>query len=180
MVRDKPEKTVSVFGPDNTYLSHCTWDRASNLLKSGRAEKTGPHSIRLMETKAQRAEKNRQIIEDAGRICYICGMYIPEDETATIDHVIPKAKDRIYTESAWNKKCCCYRCNNDKGNMSLVDYVIHIFNHRFDYDYISDQKFSEIKTYAFKIQSEYQAMIKKAKAEEKKNKRGRRKYYGNR
>lgn len=178
MVRDKPEKKVTVYGPDDCYLSRCTWERALTLLESDRAEKVGASSIRLKETKAQRAEKKRKIIEDAGRICYICGMYIPEDEDATIDHMIPKSKDRIHTETEDNMKCCCYRCNNDKGNMKLVDYVMHIADHRLEYDYISDQRFNELKIYAFKAQKEYQDKIKSQKKQIRN--KGRRKRHGNR
>lgn len=156
----KGKKTVAVFGPDNVYLSHCTWDRAMNLLQSNRAKKLSATSIKLKETKAQIAERRQKIIEDAGRICYICGIYIPEDETATIDHMIPKAKDRIHAEMEENMKCCCYRCNNDKGSMSLVDYVMHISDHRQEYDYISDQRFNELKKYAFRAQKEFQEKAK--------------------
>ena len=45
-------------------------------------------------------------------------------------------------------KCCCERCNNDKGNMKLSEYVAHIFRYRDKYDYISDKRLSYLKNYA--------------------------------
>lgn len=156
MGQKKATKTIAVFSPEEQYLSHCTWDRALNLLESGRATRLSATTIKLKETKRERAEKRQKIIEDAGRICYICDMYIPEDETATVDHMIPKASDRIYTETEENMKCCCYRCNNDKGNRSILDYVMYIMDHRQEYDYISDEKLESLKGFAFKVHKEYQ------------------------
>lgn len=141
------KKTIAVFDPDGKYLSHCTWNRALGLLQTGRAIRLNATTIRLKQTKRQRIKEKHDIIAQSKRICYICNRVIPEDETATIDHVIPKSRDKradVYS----NMKCCCERCNNDKGNMKLSEYVAHIFRYRDKYDYISDKRLSYLKNYA--------------------------------
>ena len=125
-------KTIAVFGPDNKYLSHCTWKRALGLLESGRAIRLDATTIRLKQTKRERIKKKHDIIAESKRICYICNTRIPEEETATVDHIIPKSRDRradVYD----NMRCCCNRCNNDKGNMKLSEYVKHIIENREQY-----------------------------------------------
>ena len=122
-------KTIAVFGPDNKYLSHCTWKRALGLLESGRAIRLDATTIRLKQTKRERIKKKHDIIAESKRICYICNTRIPEEETATVDHIIPKSRDRradVYD----NMRCCCSRCNNDKGNMKLSEYVKHIMENK--------------------------------------------------
>ena len=140
-------KTIAVFGPDNKYLSHCTWQRALGLLESGKAIRLNATTIRLKYTKRERIKKKHDIIAESKRICYICSTHISEEETATVDHIIPKSRDKradVYE----NMRCCCARCNNDKGNMKLSEYVNHIFKNREKYDYITDKRLEYLKNFA--------------------------------
>ena len=52
------KKTIAVLGPDNVYLSHCTWKRALGLLESGRAIRLDATTVRLKQTKKERIKKN--------------------------------------------------------------------------------------------------------------------------
>lgn len=152
------KKTIAVLGPDNVYLSHCTWNRALGLLQSGRAIRLDATTVRLKQTKKERIRKKHSIIADSKRICYICNTRIPEEEIATIDHIIPKSRDRradIYA----NMRCCCSRCNNDKGNMTLSEYVQHIFDNRELYDYISNKRLKYLKRFAKLYEEEFYSKV---------------------
>ena len=147
-------KTIAVFGPDNKYLSHCTWKRALGLLESGRAIRLDATTIRLKQTKRERIEKKHDIIAESKRICYICNTRIPEEETATVDHIILKSRDRradVYD----NMRCCCSRCNNDKGNMKLSEYVKHIIENREQYAYITNKRLEYLKNFAKYYEEEF-------------------------
>ena len=147
-------KTIAVFGPDNKYLSHCTWKRALGLLESGRAIRLDATTIRLKQTKRERIKKKHDIIAESKRICYICNTRIPEEETATVDHIIPKSRDRradVYD----NMRCCCSRCNNDKGNMKLSEYVKHIIENREQYAYITNKRLEYLKNFAKYYEEEF-------------------------
>lgn len=140
-------KTIAVFGPDNKYLSHCTWKRALRLLESKRAIRLNATTVRLNQTKRDRVNAKHNIIAEAKRICYICNTHIPEEETATVDHIIPKSRD--YRADVYsNMKCCCSRCNNDKGSMKLSEYIRHIIKHREKYDYITNKRLEYLKNFA--------------------------------
>lgn len=151
-------KTIAVFSPDNKYLSHCTWKRALGLLQSGRAIRLDATTIRLKQTKRERIKKKHDIIAESKRICYICNTHIPEDEIATIDHIIPKSRDRradVYD----NMRCCCNRCNNDKGNMKLSEYVKHILDNREKYEYITDKRLDYLKNFAKFYEEEFYSKL---------------------
>lgn len=135
----RQHKTIAVLGPDRAYLSHCTWQRASILLANGRAKKIDATTVMLKETKHDRKKKMNSIIEEADRMCYICGDKIPEDDVATIDHVIPKSRDK-YADVYENMRCCCDRCNIDKGNMKPIEYLHFILNNRESHSYLSDER----------------------------------------
>lgn len=80
----------------------------------------------------------KEVIEKAKRICYICGEYIPEGEIASIDHFIPvklSGKD-----SKENLQCCCTRCNAEKGNMLLSEYIERMKENPTKYHYINFEK----------------------------------------
>ena len=152
------KKTIAVFGPDNVYLSHCTWNRALSLLESGRAIKLNATSVRLKQTKKERIKKKHSIIADSKRICYICNIRIPIEETATIDHIIPKSRDRR-ADTYENMRCCCSRCNNDKGNMTLSEYVKHILEDREIYNYISNKRLEYLKNFAKFYEEDFYAQL---------------------
>ena len=122
-------------------------DRALSLIETDRAEwiEKG-QALRIFYDKRRWKIIKDRIISDANRICYICGERIPEDEIATIDHVIPMSRriSPCYKES--NLRCCCLRCNGDKGDMDIQEYVDHIENNRYDYEYIPNERIEYLKT----------------------------------
>ena len=64
------------------------------------------------------------------------------DNLITIDHVIPKkfgGKDE-----EWNLRCCCFRCNKDKGCRSIREYFKYIHANRKDYLYITDYQLNQL------------------------------------
>lgn len=145
-------------------MSHCTWKKASTLLCSGRADRVNATTIRLKETKRMRKDNMRKIIEESGRRCYICGEVIPESDCATIDHVVPKSRDR-FSDTYENMQCCCSRCNSDKKNMMPTEYIQHILNNREQYDYLSDERIQYLKEefMAYQDYFAYQKRQKKSK-----------------
>lgn len=147
-------RTIAVFGPDNKYLSHCTWKRALGLLESNRAIRLDATTVMLKQTKKERIKKKHDIIAEAKRICYICNEHIPDEDIATIDHIIPKSRDKC-ADVYENMRCCCVRCNNDKGNMKLSEYVKHIISERDKYDYISDKRLAYLKHFAKYYEEEF-------------------------
>ena len=126
-------------------------------------------TIRLKETKKMRKDNMRKIIEASGRRCYICGDIIPETDCATIDHVIPKSRDR-FSDTYENMQCCCSRCNSDKKNMMPTEYIRHILRNRKQYDYLSDERIEHLKQEF----ADYQAHFAYQKRKKKGRRRGRR------
>jgi 5-methylcytosine-specific restriction endonuclease McrA len=54
--------------------------------------------------------------------CYICG--IPLDiNTMTLDHVVARTRDPSLRFELKNLAPCCYKDNNDKGSLSLEQYL---------------------------------------------------------
>lgn len=53
----------------------------------------------------------------------------PPRNMRTIDHIVPQCRlsDQLYpTDTKWrgmNKVNCCFRCNNDKGDMWPLDWL---------------------------------------------------------
>ena len=137
------KRTVTVIGPNGSFKSRCTSEKANGLIASGRGVFVSKNKIKITETKQQRNAVKQRIISDAGRICYICGKKIPYESTATIDHVIPKSRDYAADRYS-NMKCCCVRCNKDKGNMTINEYVVNILLNRQKYSYISNRQITKL------------------------------------
>lgn len=152
------KKTIAVLGPDNVYLSHCTWDRALGLLESGRAIRLNATTVRLKHTKKERIRRKHNIIAESQRICYICNTRIPNEETATIDHIVPKSRDKR-ADTYSNMRCCCSRCNNDKANRTLSEYVQHMIENRQSYMYISDKRLKFLANFAKFYEEEFYSKI---------------------
>ena len=133
------KKTIAVFDPNNVYLSHATSKRALTLLQSGKAIRIDATTIKLKHTKKESVETRHKIISDARRICYICNRVIPVSEKATIDHVIPRSRAKN-SDTAINMRCCCRRCNEDKNNRTLSEYIEYIIDNREQYHYISSKQ----------------------------------------
>ena len=153
------KKTIAVLSPNNIYLSHCTFKRALGLVESGRAVKLNASTIRLIQTKKERMKTKHKIIEDAGRVCYICNRIIPDNEKATVDHIIPKSRDKR-ADIPINMRCCCEHCNNDKNNMTISEYVAHIIENREQYDYISNNRLKHLKNFAVLYEESYRVTVK--------------------
>lgn len=158
MAIKKAKKTIAVLGPDNIYLSHCTWKRALSLMQSGKAVRLNATTIKLAQTKRQRIETKHRIIKEENRICYICNRYIPETEKATIDHMIPKSRNKRADISS-NMRCCCTRCNNDKDNMTLLEYVKHMKENRDMYDYISNKRLKFLEDFAIMYEEKFDLLV---------------------
>lgn len=65
----------------------------------------------------------KQIYENDGGYCYLCGEKIDIDNMA-IDHVVPKSGGGENNTN--NARCCCFVCNQMKGSMSLDEFVSKI------------------------------------------------------
>lgn len=79
-----------------------------------------------MNGEIKRAKGNRgstrtkkQLLYD-NPFCYLCNKKLTE-KTATLDHVIPKAKGG--TNRRVNLRLACWPCNRDKKDMMLDDYL---------------------------------------------------------
>lgn len=155
MKRDEP-KTIRVYDKGTGRLmNNCTLAKAQNLVELNQAEWTSESSIVLFNTRQDVKEQNKKIISDANRICYICNQVIPEGEDPTIDHVIPRAKRSKYVYDLSNRKCCCRRCNTDKKNRTLSEYIYHIEKFRNQYDYISKNQLRKLKKFATEHEKKY-------------------------
>lgn len=145
------KKEVLVTDKNERVLSRTTKDRAKRLVSRGRAKWVGRNHILLLTNYKEQRKIQRKIEEEAGRTCYICGEVMQAGDLVTIDHVIPKnigGKDEV-----WNLRCCCFRCNKDKGCQPIRGYVKRIKRNRKDYHYISDQRLKELGDF---VQTFYQ------------------------
>ena len=109
---------------------------ARTLVNRERAVWIGKNKIKLIKTKQDWIALKNKVIEEEGRRCYICGEIVPETEHATVDHVNPKS--RYGKDERENLHCCCKRCNDDKSNMNIFEYYIHVkeenkVNNKYDY-----------------------------------------------
>lgn len=155
-MRTVKNKTVRVFDKGMTrMLNNCTYERACDLVRLKQAEWVDDNDIMLFSTRQDIKEENKKIIADAKNVCYICNRKIPDDEHPTIDHVIPRSKRVSYVYDIENRKCCCVRCNKDKKNRTLTEYLYHIDKHREDYDYISKNQLKKLKAFAIKHEKKY-------------------------
>jgi len=143
MSTNATKKTIVVLDPSGLFLSFCTWKKAFKLLCRGRAVRLNVNTIKLNETPQMRRQRRRNIILRDGDTCYICGQRVIRKGNATIDHVVPKSKSNK-ADVYGNMKCCCDRCNSDKGNMMPSEYIKHILDNRERYDYISDKRLKDL------------------------------------
>ena len=52
-------------------------------------------------------------------------------------------------------RCCCEKCNNDKGNMTISEYVEYIKHNRNKYQYISDNRLLYLENFSKYYEDEY-------------------------
>lgn len=131
----KKKKDIKVFNINGNKLSPTNIQIANTLVAREKAiwiEKG--KSLTLLYTKSDFKKIKKQVINEENRICYICKKVIPESEYATIDHVNPKSK--LGKDDRKNLRCCCKRCNDDKKNMDIFEYIQHMKGHLKDYNYI--------------------------------------------
>ena len=72
------------------------------------------------------AAKKRYLAQiKAGTLyCYLCGMLILSEKDFSFDHVFPKSRGGQTTDD--NMKPAHKKCNSDKGNMLLEEYLVKI------------------------------------------------------
>lgn len=137
-----------------SFIGMSTPEKADEFVKTDRAEYIDEHTVNVFETKDMMKKTNRQIIERENFICYICGDTVTES-TATIDHVIPRSKRSKFSYSQKNRRCCCQRCNKDKSNMTLTEYLNKIEKDKKNYEYISKSRLKKLKEYAAQHEREF-------------------------
>ena len=69
--------------------------------------------------KNARREFRQQIFKDWNWQCAYCSKQLNEN-TATIDHIVPKYKGGHNVRS--NMCCCCSQCNRDKASTLIEDW----------------------------------------------------------
>lgn len=78
--------------------------------------------------------KKYTMYQKQGGCCYYCGILMnfargifgePCDNTATIEHKIPKSRGG--NNSSENLVLACNKCNNDKGSMNENEYKRKLF-----------------------------------------------------
>ena len=142
------EKDITVFDNNGKPLSPCSLIIANRLVKRNSAEWIEPNrSIRLLVNKQLKQKLKKEAIAKDSRICYICGEMIPENKKATVDHVNPKK--RYGEDSLDNFRCCCVRCNNDKGDMYIYEYIKIIKkNEGGKYSYVPKKRIAYLEEFA--------------------------------
>lgn len=153
-MKDVKPKIIAVFDSNNNFLSFCSRDRAKKVVETGKGKYIAEKTIRLNTSKVQESKERHSIIREANRTCYICKRIISKKDTATIDHVIPKSRD-VYANHKFNKRCCCLKCNNDKADRTLLEYVQYIKNNRNKYLYLSEKRIDFLEAYAIHYEHEY-------------------------
>lgn len=148
-------KRVAVFDNDGKYLSHCTYERANKLVHSKKAFFIGIDMLRLKTGRKQIIRDKHDVIRKDEYRCYICNNYIKHHNKRTVDHVIPKSRDKMFADTKENMRCCCDRCNLDKDNRTIIEYVRHIRNHREKYTYISNKRLDYLERYAIQYEKDY-------------------------
>ena len=154
MSSESKAKVIAVFDVNGKFLSFCTRKRAKKVVQEHKGYFIAERMLKLKTCKQQEAKDRRDVIKKAKRICYICNRKIGEKERATVDHVIPKSRNRLASNKS-NLRCCCEHCNNDKGNKTLLEYVRHIKYNRQDYNYISDKRLKYLEEYAISYEKDY-------------------------
>jgi hypothetical protein len=129
-------KTIEVVNNNGKSLAPTNLKVAKTLIKREKAVWIVEGvKLKLLYMKSDFKKLKKEIIKEEGRICYICNKVISKDEPATIDHVYPKS--RYGKDTRDNLRCCCKKCNDNKGNKSIVEYLDYIKRNMHTYDYIS-------------------------------------------
>lgn len=151
----KEDATVRVFNKDGTLLSPCTIKRARKLVYRQCAVWLDGGDIRLLVNKYDRKALRKSAAERSNRVCYICQEKIPEGQPVTLDHITPKSDGGRDEES--NAGCACKRCNDDKSNVDLIDYIEQMKQQAERYPYMTERKISNLEMFAADFYSRKQA-----------------------
>ena len=154
MASKKKPKVIAVLDVDGKLLSFCTRQRAKKVVQEHKGYFIADKTLKLNTSKTKEAKERKEVIKEAKRICYICNRKISSKEIATVDHVIPKSRHE-FASNKFNLKCCCEHCNNDKADMTLLEYIQHIRYNRKAYDYISDKRLDYLEQFAEMYEKEY-------------------------
>lgn len=157
------QKIIAVFDLHGNFLSCCTREKAKKIIANGKGKYTAKRTIRLNCAKVSEEKDRHEVIREAKRKCYICGQTISKKDIATVDHMIPKSRDKgteIIAKSKINMRCCCFRCNNDKGDMTLLEYIQHIKENRDKYFYLSDKRIMRLEEFARNYEKDYYGFYK--------------------
>lgn len=138
---------VEVISKHGERLSNTNAQVATSLVARDRAEWViYLKKIKIIRNKQDWKTLKRLVIKDEDRLCYICGEFIPENEAATVDHIIPRSK--YGKDERKNLHCCCKRCNDDKENMTLYEYYLHVKSskekNKNSYKYLDSDKLKEV------------------------------------
>ena len=156
-MKDKKLVKIEVYSINGKKLPSTNLKVAKTMIRRKKAEWINENeSLTLLYSKSEFKALKKLVIEEENRTCYICKAVI-DVEKATIDHIIPKFKGG--TDYRYNLACSCLRCNEDKKNFTLRQYIRHIENNIEKYKYI-DLKY--LKKQLIERRSEYE----KAKKEE--------------
>jgi len=56
-------------------------------------------------------------------VLQLSGISRLSDNTATLDHIIPRSKGGKY-DMSHNTVCACHKCNNQRGDMCITKFLI--------------------------------------------------------
>ena len=140
------QKTVRVYSK-GAFLDFTTPKRARRLVeKRKEAVWLTDDSILLIGGRNERKKIKENLLEKNGRVCYICGEIIPEDEDPTLDHIVPKS--RFGPDMKENCAICCHSCNKEKGGLDIREFVqklVETPRSSRSLSYISDQRLSYLE-----------------------------------
>lgn len=129
-MKDENEKTVTVYDMDGVAVSMCTKRKAHISVLEGRSVFISSNAIQLnnISLKENHERRDSIIVRRDKRRCYICGRTLKRSQ-CTIDHIYPLSLGKeksVMLDIKENMRCCCFKCNADKGAMPLSEYVVHI------------------------------------------------------
>ena len=113
-------KKVNVYSKEGHLLAPCSWQRARQMLRRGKAVKTGPTSVQLVLGRGDEKQIRKEVLERDHYRCYITEKVLAPHE-ATVDHIRSRAKGG--SDFAENLACCSQAHNLKKGQLDLEDYI---------------------------------------------------------
>ena len=115
-------------------MIHCENDLLLNLIS--------------LTPKNARHEFRQRIFKDWQWKCAYCSKPLDEN-TATIDHIVPKFKGGHNVRA--NMCCCCSQCNKEKASTSLEDWYTEKNNNYCEKRFVRLKSWMEQKFYPIQI-----------------------------